>query len=143
MSNLINHMEREFRYAGLLSGTDSAEEAIVSQLRQLVTVIASQNHSGSSLFGVLQLLDRLVNLKPLTPLTGADSEWVAAEHDPAILQNVRCSTVFKIDGKAVDAGMKPVYITPDGVAVTRSTDPAPEITFPYMPGLPPIIEVQE
>ena len=142
MSTLIKHLERELRYAGLLSGTDPIEEKLVEDLRSLVALFASQNHSGGTGFQTLQLLDRIVNFKPLTPLAGAEIEWEPIDQMPGWLQNVRCTSVIKDDsGQSRDIGMKPVYVFPDGVTVTKSTDEAPIITFPYMPGFPPMIMV--
>lgn len=145
MSELINHMEREFRASGLLSGTDPMEELLVNALRGLMGVFAKQSHSGGTANMVLSLFDRLAQYKPLTPLTGASSEWVEI---PPELQsgpthvNIRCSSVFKYpDGRVIDVNMVPVYVDPHGQATTRSSDRPPEIKFPYMPGMPPVIAV--
>lgn len=145
MSQLLEHMEREFRIAGLLSGNDPLEEILVSSLRGLMKEFASQRHSGSTAHMVLSLFDRLVHTKPLTPLTGAPSEWVeipADQQSGPTHQNIRCTTVFKyLAGDAIDVGMLPTYVTPDGQATTRSTDRPPYIKFPYIPGMPPVIAV--
>lgn len=146
MSALIQHMEREFRLAGFLSGTDTHEEFLVDAIRELVKVYAAQGHSGGSGFQTLTLFDRLVNGNPLTPLLGGRSEWtdVSPDGEPGkFFQNVRYSKVFwnRAEGYFYDDGMKPVYVYPDGTAVTKSDDQAPQITFPYMPGFPPVINV--
>lgn len=147
MSNLITHMEQEFRASGLLSGTDPLEEKLVASLRGLIREFAAQDHSGSTASMTLSLFDRLVHYKPLTPLTGDELEWneVPAEQagpDGPRFVNKRCSSVLKYaDGRAVDVGMLPTYVLPNGMASTRSTDRPPEVTFPYMPGLPPFIAV--
>lgn len=146
MSPLKQHLERELRASGLLSGSDPMENQIVADLRQLIDAVDSQEHSGGSLSMVLNLFDRLVNFKPLTPLTGAKDEWTDNGLDAGkILTNVRCSSVlWLVDSDcAVDVGMKPVYVRPDGVATTLSSDPAPKVTFPYMPGFPEMIRVDE
>ena len=145
MSNLIAHMEREFRAAGLMSGTDPQSEKLVADLRGLMQVFADQGHSGGSGTSTLQLFDRLVHFKPLTPLLGTADEWVKSPVDDTVSSNLRCSSIIRDDetGEAVDVGMKPVYIGPDGTAVTRSEDPAPAVTFPYMPGFPPVVPVNE
>ena len=145
MSNLTNHMEREFRAAGLMSGTDPQSDKMVSDLRGLMSVFVSQNHSGGSGTGVLQLFDRLVHFKPLTPLLGTPGEWEASDIDGNLLHNIRCSSVIKDTetGEVRDVGMKPVYVFPNGQSVTRSTDEAPLVSFPYMPGLPPVVAVNE
>jgi hypothetical protein len=141
MSNILFHLERELRAAGLLSGTDPAEDKLVSDLRALVKTYAEQNHSGGTGTMTLQLFDRIANFKPLTPLTGDAREWAEVENMPGFFQNIRCTTVIKDDeGNFRDIGMKPVYVYPDGLTVTRQ-EPAPLISFPYMPGFPPVIAV--
>ncbi len=75
--------------------------------------------SGGAVSVAAPVLHRLIAGKPLSPLTGADGEWmyVAADHDGPLYQNKRCSTVFKDDRGAydIDSGSR-----------------AP-ITFPYWP----------
>jgi len=149
MSELIAHMEREFRAAGLLSGTDPQEELIVSSLRQLMGAFASQGHSGGTGHMVLNLFDRLASFKPLVPLTGDDREWHKIDDQMVIdgdisptHQNKRCSSIFKYgDGRVVDVSMVPHYVDPVGVVTTRSTDRPLPVTFPYMPGFPEMIRV--
>jgi hypothetical protein len=143
MSNLILHLERELRCAGLLSGTNPREDKLVDDLRGIIKVIEAQDHSGGSLFTTLQFIDRLINLKPLTPLTGRPDEWDVVEADDTVVKiNKRCPTVMVLkDGSVVDVGMHPVYIDPDGLATTRSDGPLPPVAFPYMPGFPPTIAV--
>lgn len=138
--NLTEHMEREFRYAGMLSGTGTEEEKLIDDLRGFVRLIVSQGHSGATLFNTMNILDRLITGRPLTPLTGRTDEWADSAVSSDVKVNKRCSTVFKhADGTVVDVGMKPVYVYPDGTTVTRSEDPTPVVTFPYMPGFPPTI----
>lgn len=142
------HMEREFRQAGLLSGTNEMEELIVKSLRTMMGAFTGLNLDGDMTSSVLHLFDRLVNGFPLTPLTGDADEWIkpnfGPEDDTGMLQNVRCGRVFKMpDGSCIDAGAKPMYIMPDGMTFTKSDDKAPEVTFPYMPGFPPMVRVDE
>ncbi len=148
MSALIQHMEREFRLAGFFSGTDTHEEFLVDSIRELVHTFAKQNHSGGSGFQTLALFVRLVNGHPLTPLLGGRTEWtdISPDGDPGkFFQNARYSKVFwnRAEGYFYDDGMKPVYVYPDGSAVTKSDDQPPQITFPYMPDVPPVIHVDE
>lgn len=145
MSNLLEHMENEFRVAGLNSGTDPVEEMIVSGVRALMNAFISQGLSDGGAATVLPLFDRLTQLKPLTPLTGARSEWLELPADPTNPEgpthiNVRCPTVFRYTDGAYDVGAVPIYVDPFG-HTTRSTDKPPRVQFPYMPGFPPVIPV--
>lgn len=148
MSPLTQHMEREFRLAGLMSGTDAATDKLVSDIRALVALYISQNHSGGSASQTLTLFDRLVSGYPLTPLYGGRQEWtdVSPDGEPGkVFQNVRYSKVFwnKEDGHMYDTGMCPHYMYPDGTVTTRPDDKPPQIIMPYMPGVGPIIPVDE
>lgn len=78
--------------------------------------------SGGAVFVVAPILQRLIAGKPLSPLTGADDEWVdmseySREDQRPYFQNVRCSSVFK---------------TPEGTYDINVAG-RPLITFPYWP----------
>lgn len=73
--------------------------------------------SGGAVSIVAPVLQRLLAGKPLSPLTGADDEWIDRSElgdGRIVAQNIRCPTVFKLsDGSVVDMDVP--------------------ITFPYMP----------
>lgn len=81
--------------------------------------------SGGAVSIMVPVLLRLLNGQPLTPLTGEDDEWSDPIPSGDLLQNVRCSSVFKNrhNGKCFDSD-------------ESGDDP---ITFPYYPPtrLPP------
>jgi|AntAceMinimDraft_5_1070358.scaffolds.fasta_scaffold128529_2 hypothetical protein len=67
---------------------------------ELLEVFSTQGHSGSSAPFALNLFSKLAAYKPLTPLTGNDSEWMEVSDD-GICQNVRDGSVFRgADGQA-------------------------------------------
>lgn len=101
------------------------------------------------------ILNRLIDCKPLTPLTGEDNEWVevsrATENDPYTqYQNSRCSSVFKkvytngeieysdVDRfKCEDMNTGNWFYSGSVISVAKEFfDP---ITMPYMPANKPII----
>lgn len=74
-----------------------------SAMKALISLM-SDGHSGMSIGIARGFLDRLVQFKPLTPLTGDDSEWSICnyqEKDCTRYQNIRYSSLFK-------------YVFPDG-----------------------------
>lgn len=72
--------------------------------------------SGGAVWAALPIFCKLMMGQPLSPLTGADDEWM--EVSTKMFQNRRCSSVFKnVPGYAYDI----------------STDGRPAITFPYLP----------
>jgi hypothetical protein len=84
----------------------------------------SQWNSGGAVSVAAPILARLIAGKPLTPLTGEDSEWMIHDFDNTGIyaQNIRCTSVMKTtkDGPAFDVDL--------GDASEKVT-----ITFPYMP----------
>lgn len=75
--------------------------------------------SGGAVACVAPILPRLIAGKPLSPLTGEDSEWFIHDCEGMYAQNKRCSTVFKS--------------TKDGPAYDIDVPGRPPITFPYDP----------
>ena len=65
---------------------------------------ANEGHSGFSAQYAIGILTKLLDFKPLSPLTGEDDEWheVSKRSGYPHFQNKRCSSVFK-DGKNGEA----------------------------------------
>lgn len=144
MSNLLEHAKIELDLLGLRE--DSEDEMNVEMRKhilRMVTEFADEGHSGFSAQYAINILTKLFAYKPLSPLTGDDSEWinVADMNDgKSLWQNKRCSRVFKdengawdIDGihfwewvnnKDTDRPYKSYYTTKDSKL---------PIKFPYIP----------
>lgn len=99
--------------------------------------------SGGAVHAVAPVLMRCIAGKPLAPLTGADDEWHDPMGDGMMLQNKRCSSVFK--DKRDAAG----DLAPDGEVLIHDID-APlshaPISFPYWPDRAevgsPVVEIE-
>src|ERR1035437_3216724 len=142
-SNLYGHAYMELDYAGYFKPDDEElgkgmNKLMADNVLELITVLAKQNHSGFSSFFAISLFETLARYKPLTPLTGVDSEWVnvADESGYPLYQNKRCNHVFKtVDTEgnyyAYDLDGK-VFREPSGVSYTNK-DSRVTITFPYEP----------
>lgn len=103
--------------------------------------------SGGAVHAVAPVLMRCIAGKPLSPLTGADAEWV--DHGNDVFQNKRCGTVFKerrrtggwitydIDGRRLPDGK----FNPDHHPWAQR-----EISFPYWPDraevASPVVEIE-
>ena len=75
--------------------------------------------SGGAVSWAAPVLQRLIAGRPLTPLTGADDEWVIHDFDDdCYAQNKRCGEVFK---------------RRDGSAYTIESGSREPIVFPYWP----------
>lgn len=137
MSNLEKHAEAEFEVLGW-PGECKMQQMVCDNLRELLKVFADQGHSGSSAPYVLGHFMKLANFHPISPLTGADSEWHEVEGD--MYQNKRCGEVFK-DGK----DGKPYWIngrifeSKDGYHYTNG-ESFVDIEFPWVKPEPEIVK---
>lgn len=126
--SLIDQARRELNLINF--GEDDARVMI-----ELLEKFFDQWDSGGAVYAVAPILQRLIAGKPLSPLTGADDEWV--EVGPAVFQNKRCGTVFK----------DPRFHEGKLAYNIDAADPRAPITFPYWPDkadvAPPVVSIGE
>lgn len=94
--SLIKHAERELRLAGFYDKDAMYGEMLPEAIMEIVKVFEDQGHSGMSASITRQTLNRLLDFKPLTPLTDAPDEWV--EVGTSVWQNIRSGDCFSSDG---------------------------------------------
>jgi len=153
MSNLHYHALNEFYHAGWTDANGKykgeIQEAICNNVLKLLNVIAEEGHSGFSAQYVIRMFNALSKFQPLTPLTGADTEWHnVSEYGGNILyQNLRAPNIFKddsgaynIDGKMFWEWVK-TYDDNGNPVISKSYytsyDSRTPVTFPYtMPDTP-------
>ncbi len=129
MNNLIDYAKEELKKIGMIGSGEAYNNLTTKAILDLIELFDSQNHSGFSAPYVINVFSRLAMFKPLTPLTGEDSEW--NEIEPGVYQNKRYSAVFKEkDGKSYNSKGK--IFTDDGKTWYSSKDSHIEITFPYI-----------
>lgn len=110
-------------------GPDEFQTEINKHLLAMVELFADVGHSGGSAAYSIGMLQRLLSYEPITPLTGADDEWV--DHGDGLEQNKRCGRVFRENGVAYDIDAV-VYRERNGGGFT-GWDSKRKVTFPYMP----------
>lgn len=152
MSNLLTHAKHELDLIGMTAdSTDEMNVMMRKHILHMMNEFANEGHSGFSASYAINILTKLLDFKPLSPLTGADDEWTnVREYGPEPhWQNKRKSSVFKdadgtcydIDGKVFwewcmpyEEGEKPYksYYT--------SRDSRVPVTFPYVVPDKPIYE---
>jgi len=138
---LITHAKNEFEALGW-PGDDEMQKMVCENVIALLEEFSSQGHSGSSAPYILNLFGKLAAFKPLSDLTGADSEWVdVAEQDGTLYQNKRDGEVFKNDSGAYWISGK-IFRTPTGCTYT-SKDSCVPVEFPWKRPKPEIIDVAE
>jgi hypothetical protein len=109
--SLKEHAEFEMRRAGLYDKDADYGGMIPDAVMALIEAHSAQGHSGFSHHIVLDLFNKLVSFKPLTPITSDPSEWNdVSEHMPAgekLWQSKRDSSLFSKDGGQTWYGISP------------------------------------
>ena len=107
MSNLLSHAMNELDRIGMTE--DSSDEMNVMMRKHILHMMnefAEEGHSGFSASYAISILTKLMDFKPLSPLTGEDDEWnnlVENYESVPHWQNKRRSSVFKnADGSCYD-----------------------------------------
>lgn len=121
--------ENELRIAGMFDKDSDYGGMLGEAVMKLIKVFAIEGHSGLSASMAVSIFEKVARFEPLTPLTGADDEWV--EYAEGRFQNCRCSHVFKDADGIYDAEGR-IFEDPDGSRWTNGESRVP-ITFPYIP----------
>jgi NTP pyrophosphatase (non-canonical NTP hydrolase) len=152
MGNVISWAKNELELAGYFETDGLYGDLLGNAVLGMIEHFAEQGHSGMSANAAAAIFDRLVHHLPLTPLTGADDEWVEIAEDgdgSVTLQNKRCSSVFKIInrtetgavGEHFEAYDQDGYVfqsREDGSRFT-SVESRKPIEFPYTPTAPVVL----
>lgn len=128
MSSLLQKAKTELRSAGLFAPDADYDGMVAHSVVSLMETFVAAGHSGGSAEITLALFERLAHHKPITPLTGEDSEWEDRSEMSGfpLWQNNRYSSVFKNKQRAW------IVLEP-----SRSLERSPgdgkikDITFPY------------
>jgi len=146
LSNILSYAESELNRIGMTEDSpDEMTRMMRKHILHMMQEFANEGHSGFSAYYAISILTKLMDFKPLSPLTGEDDEWnlVGVGH----WQNKRCSSVFKgVDGSCYDIDGKvfwewhrdengeavKTYYTGYGCSIP--------VTFPYTPPKEPIYE---
>ena len=132
---LIDYAESEL---GCISkDKDGMQEIINQNILELVKLFSSQGHSGLSGRYVINALSRLLEYKPLNPLTGEDDEWGEPYGPDETQQNKRCSSVFKSKTDPPHDIDAIVVSDNGGVSWFYCHLFMKEIIFPYLPPVTP------
>ena len=141
-SKKLAHLNREWDLLGWPRNKEQAENKddflqllVYRMVSRLLNEFHKQGHSGSSAPYVLDLFNKAAKFQPLSPLTGHKDEWESLEKhgDKELLQNVRCSHVFKNKrtGRAFDIEGK-IFRDQQGNYFTNNHSSV-EVNFPYTP----------
>jgi hypothetical protein len=153
LSNLLSYAEDELNRIGMTEDSpDEMNRMMRKHILHMMKEFAKEGHSGFSASYAISILTKLMDFKPLSPLTGEDSEWHnVSDYGPEPhWQNIRRSSVFKntdgtcydIDGKVFwewyrdeDGKAHKTYYSGSGCSVP--------VIFPYTPPKEPIYEYRQ
>ena len=135
--SLLSHAESEMRLAW--PDAEPMQDMVKANVLELLKVFAEQGHSGMSAPYVLGVFEKLANFEPLTPLTGADAEWM--DVGGGTFQNIRCGTVFKEekDGEAYWIEGR-IFRDADGCCFINR-DSRVTVVFPWTKPEPEIVDI--
>lgn len=150
MSSLTLFAEEELERIGMGKNSKDENKLMHDHIIHMVEEFSKEGHSGFSASYALGILTKLLDWKPLTPLTGEDSEWNDVSdlaNGRQVFQNRRCSRVFKEqleDGSFSTYDVNGKVFYPKGKrsqAYTNGNSRVP-VTFPYTPTIE-YVEVDE
>ena len=97
MANISDWAKREIEIALSDNNTCGWARGVYDSALKAFISLCNDGHSGMSIGATKQVLNRLIDCKPLTPLTGSDDEWGLCSDvgDELMYQNKRCTSVFK------------------------------------------------
>lgn len=122
MSNLIEFADGELDR--ITKDSEGIQDVMNSNVLDIVRIFSEQGHSGFSASYAIAQIRRLLDWKPLTPLTGEEDEWNGR-------QNTRYSAVFRNeDGTAYNIEGK-IFTDNGGQSWYSCRESFVPVTFPY------------
>lgn len=97
MTNLEQYAEKEMRLAGLYGKDSDYNGMIPRAVMAMVKAHSAQGHSGGSHEITMAIFNKVIEFKPLTPLTDDTSEWMKTMED-GLWQSLRDPSCFSEDG---------------------------------------------
>ena len=140
-----NWAKREIELQLKKCKNDWYTENVLKCAYEVYKKLCKQDHSGASIQVVKSVLNRLIDLKPLSPIEGNDDEWTDVTWDDSkatVYQNKRYTGLFKNvykDGTVIynDVERWACYgdngITFHSSILSRILDKKYPITLPYYP----------
>ena len=151
--SILSHTEEELKRIGMGPECDSDDMngMMRKHILHMMQEFANEGHSGFSASYAISILTRLMDFKPLSPLTGEDDEWMeVSEHmGRKCYQNRRRSSIFKDEEGVHDSDGKVFWewYRDDNGEPFKSyytcRDSRVPVTFPYTVPDKPIYEYRQ
>ena len=100
MSNLVRFAEDELNRIGMGADAEDVNKWMHDNIVAVVKAFSSGGHSGASAVYAIRIIEKLLQFKPLSPLTYEPDEWtdVSEMSGTPMWQNKRDGEVFSTDG---------------------------------------------
>ena len=98
MNNVESWAKREIELQLKECKNDWYSKNVLKCAYDVYKKLCKQGHSGASIQLVKSVLDRLIDLKPISPIEGNDNEWIDVTWDESaatVYQNKRYTGLFK------------------------------------------------
>ena len=116
----------------LLDDGSEEQQWVNKDVMDIMEVFSKQGHSGFSAGYVMNLVRKLGDWRPLTPLKGTEDEWFLENDEEGSQQNKRCFSVFK-EGKLIYDIDRFSFVDPEHDCSYFHGGLAYSVKFPYMP----------
>ena len=100
MSNLVRFAEDELSRIGMGVDAEDVNKWMHDNIIEVIRAFSGGGHSGSSAAYAIGIIEKLLQFKPLSPLTYEPDEWtdVSEMSGTPMWQNKRDGEVFSTDG---------------------------------------------
>lgn len=137
-SSLVRYAENELKLAGWYDEDAFYGDLMPKAVMRQVRLFSIEGHSGMSAGAAMNITKQVCMFRPLTPLTGADDEWM--DITDGLYQNRRCFSIFKEDGGSAYNNEGKVFEDSTGAHYT-SRDSRVPVEFPWTWQAPEIVKV--
>lgn len=111
IANLVDHAKDELQLAGLFDKDSDYDGMLGKAVLELAKCFSNQGHSGFSANMTLDIFDKLMKYKPLSPITDNPKEWQKVtdnddnkplwqnNRNPSLFSNNNGKTYYDVDDK--------------------------------------------
>jgi hypothetical protein len=148
----VRYARKELNLLFEKSPNKEAQSKLNKDILDMIRLFVSQNNNGQEALYEIEVMQRLLSMKPLSPILGVADEWGEPEKkDGGILiyPNKRCPSVFKVtdkDGRVLDQYDMDALVCSDDGGITWFTTPRflKKVQFPYLvPDAPERVYIKE
>lgn len=136
MGNIVDYAINELNIA-FPNKEDKVQQTMNENIIEIIKLLESQGHTGTTIKYLFNKVERLINFKPLTSIDDNPEEWRECFGRTTSFQHKRCPSVFKDENGYVKDINGRVFSDDGGFSWFGSRDSSVPVTFPYLPPTKP------